>query len=223
MPTYALGSTTASPIDTGDRPPGELAAFGPHKVRSISRGEYLFRAGEAADHLFLIESGQVSLTITTEGGDEIETEVRGPGHFLGSEAFFGLPHDVTAQAATPCRLLTFTVPGRGLGRVGVETSRPIVRDLLDDIHDLRLRLLNIATRSAIQRLAVYLLDKRIDDPAGPVVPLPWGSKTRLARYLAIRQETLSRLLVELSSRGAIELYDRGVRILRPGLLEVIVQ
>jgi CRP/FNR family transcriptional regulator len=222
MSTYMPGPTTST-VEIDRRPAGELAAFGAHKVRSLARGEFLFRAGEGARSLYFIETGHVSLTITTEGGDEIETEIRGPGHFLGSEALFGLPHDVTAQAVTPCRVLSFAAPGRRPGRVASETSGPIVRDLLEDIHDLRLRLLNMATRSAIQRLAVYLLEKRTSDPSGPIVPLPWGSKTRLARYLAIRQETLSRLLVELATRGAIELYDRGVRILKPELLEEIVQ
>lgn len=222
MSTYVIGPTI-SPLENVNRPTDDLAAFGPHTVRCLARGECLFRAGEAARSLYFIESGHISLTITTEGGDEIETEIRGPGHFLGSEALFGLVHDVTAQAVDPCRILSLTPPGRARGRVVSETSRPIVRDLLEDIHELRLRLLNMATRSAIQRLAVYLLEKRTTDPSGPVVPLPWGSKTRLARYLAIRQETLSRLLVELAGRGAIELYDRGVRILRPELLEEIVQ
>lgn len=64
----------------------------------ISNGSTLFRAGDPAGGLFLLEQGFVRMT--TEGGQTLAT--LGPGSILGDAALFrAAPEDVTAQAVSP--------------------------------------------------------------------------------------------------------------------------
>ncbi len=63
----------------------------------IANGSTLFRAGDPAGGLFLLEQGFVRMT--TEGGQTLAT--LGPGSILGDAALFrAAPEDVTAQAVS---------------------------------------------------------------------------------------------------------------------------
>jgi CRP/FNR family cyclic AMP-dependent transcriptional regulator len=70
------------------------------------KGAVIFRAGEDADRLFLIEDGKVALEATV-GSGPIVTETVGPGELLGLSWLFP-PHKwrVTARASEPTSAVT---------------------------------------------------------------------------------------------------------------------
>jgi CRP-like cAMP-binding protein len=74
--------------------------------RRFAAGEYLAREGEAADHLFLLREGQVSLEIRVpqEGGLRVETVHE--GDTLGWSAFLEpFRWGLDARAVTPVRAI----------------------------------------------------------------------------------------------------------------------
>ncbi len=55
--------------------------------KSFARGALIFAEGDAADHIYFIESGRVSVFIT-KFADEEEIAILGPGEYFGEMAFF---------------------------------------------------------------------------------------------------------------------------------------
>lgn len=89
---------------TGVNPPAQfpsasLAAFAPDatdqrvwmeslETVSLAPGEVLFREGDAADAMFLIESGMLAVVLEVEGAGRSELRRFGAGQFLGEMALY---------------------------------------------------------------------------------------------------------------------------------------
>jgi CRP/FNR family transcriptional regulator len=54
----------------------------------LRKGDFLFRQGDAADALYFIKAGSLKLCKTTEGGDEVITQIVGPGEAMGESCLF---------------------------------------------------------------------------------------------------------------------------------------
>jgi CRP-like cAMP-binding protein len=67
--------------------------------RRVSAGRALFRQGEPADALYLVESGRFRVFVAGRGGQERVLQFVGPGDVLGESAFMAeTPHVTTAVA-----------------------------------------------------------------------------------------------------------------------------
>lgn len=72
----------------------------------VEAGETLFRQGDPAEHLFLIVSGSIRLSSTTDRDLEQPIALQGPASCFGEMAFLdGEPRSATAIAARPSILL----------------------------------------------------------------------------------------------------------------------
>lgn len=58
------------------------------EVVSLAKGGVLFRQGEPADAMFLIESGQLAVVLEVEGANRSEVRRLGPGQILGEMALY---------------------------------------------------------------------------------------------------------------------------------------
>lgn len=56
--------------------------------KKLSKGHYLFRQGEQTGTLYLIKSGKLKLTQTTEDGNETILDICGPGEVLGELSLY---------------------------------------------------------------------------------------------------------------------------------------
>jgi len=71
-------------------------------TRTVAAGEFVFRAGDAGDELFIVQDGRVDLL----GADDVVVESIGPGGVFGEWSFFeGRPQDVSARAALDARVI----------------------------------------------------------------------------------------------------------------------
>jgi CRP-like cAMP-binding protein len=72
------------------------------------RGEYVFRAGDPAESLFILAAGEIKYVMTTAEGDEWILEVLTSGGVFGEPGLFAPEHNrvVDALAIKPCRVLT---------------------------------------------------------------------------------------------------------------------
>ncbi|OBS08852.1 Crp/Fnr family transcriptional regulator [Acidihalobacter prosperus] len=185
--------------------------------RKLARGETLFDAGTPARTFFLLRTGHIKLFMLSRQGGEKVMNIVAPGDtFAEGVAFMEHPvYPVGAEAleasevwtvdAAVFRSLLLESPVACLALLGRQTRR--IQGLLAEIEAQTLE-------GAHYRLIAYLLAQAQSDRS---LELP-ASKTVIAAHLAIKPETLSRLLGELQRRGLVQVHARSVHLLDiPGL------
>lgn len=86
------------------------------RVLKIQAGEAIIRQGETQRSLYLLDEGQVRVSIRTKQGGELNTAVLKTGDFFGETAFTTQgPRTATVRALTTCHL--FELPQREMYRV----------------------------------------------------------------------------------------------------------
>ncbi|NLW20134.1 MAG: Crp/Fnr family transcriptional regulator [Clostridiales bacterium] len=188
--------------------------------RRYSKGEYIYRAGDTSNTLYVLHEGQVKLTRLHVTGREQVLRVLGPGDFFGELALFSsLPHTDSAQALGPVTMCA--LDGAALKQLmGRQPSIAFqVMDALSQRLEQADGLLEAVSLSSVtQRLAGMLLSLS-DGRAAFTLPM---SKGDFASQLGMSQETLSRRLTALQEEGLLSLSGhRGIRILDRAALEAL--
>ncbi|WP_377166008.1 PP2C family protein-serine/threonine phosphatase [Prosthecobacter fluviatilis] len=76
---------------------------------SLAPGEVLFRKGDTADAMFLIESGTLAVVLEVEGAGRAELRRLGPGQFLGEMALYrSEPRTASVEAVSAVKLWRLT-------------------------------------------------------------------------------------------------------------------
>lgn len=179
------------------------------RLREARRGEVIAQRGEQMPGLFALAAGLAKLSLRGARGREDVVRLLGPGESFGlAAALLERPCPVDLVALAPC--VVVTVPPAPLQRLleqdaafGRHATRTLAERLLGLLGDLETSL----QQSSLQRLAHYL-DAHAQ---GERVRLP-ATKTTIAALLGVKKETLSRVLHELSRRGAIAVAGRDVQI-----------
>lgn len=192
-------------------------------VRELARGDYVFSQGERADFWYLVMRGRVdTLRIGIDGEDRIIHQVEA-GQLLGAIVMFlhQPRYPVEARAAVDSTLCQF--PRAALRQACLDHPALAVNMLHLAAQTVTLRIDDVdslASTSAAQRLAAYLLKLRAQ--AGPAIELPL-SQRQLAAKLAVRAETLNRLLSDWQKLGHLEGRGRHWRIADPAWLEALAR
>lgn len=190
-----------------------LDVFDGAPVVTLAPGEVLVHAGARADRVFTILSGMVMVSRT--GGDGRRQILS----FLVRDNFVGLTstddYFFTVEAVMPT---TVAVCSRAAlaerlasDREAERTYLNMLHRVLEDAYDL---VYNLGQRTAVERLAVFLLylrywrriSERIPDDQDPRldhVDLPM-SREDIADFLGLKKETVSRSFRQLEERGLIQ-------------------
>jgi CRP/FNR family transcriptional regulator, cyclic AMP receptor protein len=76
------------------------------KMISFEKGQIIFAKGDAADALFVIQKGQVKLSVKSQAGREAILDLLSDGDFVGKDSIGGQPsRTASARAITDCSLL----------------------------------------------------------------------------------------------------------------------
>ena len=186
-------------------------------VRSVRKGEMLFRAGAPGKDVYLLESGRVKLSQIAPAGREMILWFCFPGELFGLAAVPGTgPRMVFAQAVTEVRVrriaraqfLSFLL---GNPRVSLE----LINLVLARLYLLCDSLLNVTTESAEFRIRSLL--RRLCLQYGKVVgnevfldvPL---TQQDLADMIGASRQTVSSLLARMKERGAIRMTGRKMYV-----------
>lgn len=183
-----------------------------------SRGEMLYRVGDACNEFHVVVTGQVKLFLLSPSGQEKVVELIASGQsFAEAIMFTDRPYIVNAQSLTDTLLLT--VPKQA---VLAEIARDhrfalrMIAGMARRMHGLVQDVEAYSLHSGLQRVIGFLLrDQELEDgEAGEVrtVSLP-ASKATIASRLSLTPEYFSRVLHELEARGLIEIDRRDIRIL----------
>jgi len=94
-------------------------------VVHLTAGQVLFRPGEPSDNLWIVKSGQVTLTRENEVGERIELAHYGPGESIGDfDMVSGTARSANAAATLNSELVIFPAPPASLD--SLEADRPDV-------------------------------------------------------------------------------------------------
>lgn len=200
-----------------------LKAFASAPSRELVPGQVLIAAGAPASEVFNIVSGMLMMSRT---GNDGRRQVLS---FLFRDNFIGLTaadrYYFTVQAVTPA--VVACIPRADfqarMGRVP-EAERAFLNMTFRVLEDLLDAIYSLGQRTALERLAVFLLFLRHArrlaegpaDDADPVlneVNLPM-TREDIADYVGLQKETVSRSLGQLERRGLIRRLDNHhIRIL----------
>jgi CRP/FNR family transcriptional regulator, dissimilatory nitrate respiration regulator len=202
--------------------PRELAALaGIAEIRTYTRGQDIFFAGDPAQGFFSVASGKVRIYQTSLSGKEHIIHVFGAGEVFAEVAVFsGGVYPANAQALEDGDYLFFPRerfrklltddPDLAMNMLGLLSIR--LRQLVKKIEDLSLR-------EVPARLAAHLLLLGAESKKRRLsLDLPKG---QLAAYLGTIPETLSRVLRRFADDGLISVSGHSIELLDSARLEGI--
>jgi CRP/FNR family transcriptional regulator len=182
------------------------------RLQTYGAGDMLFLAGDPADGLYYVKTGQVRVYKMDEQGREVEVVRLEPGDFFGDAVLF--VHDrfpAFAEAVMDSEVY-FIEKGRLLQDLDEipGLARDFITLLARKCVTLNRRIEALGLQTVRQRLARFLL-LRCQGRASCNVQLDL-KKAELARLLGTISETLSRNLKQLQEDGMIEVSGRTIRI-----------
>jgi CRP-like cAMP-binding protein len=181
----------------------------------VGPDEELFREGEVLQELTFLLVGHVGAVHTGSGGKPHLVDVLQPVRPLCLAAtLLGLPTPAAARTFTTTRLIVFPVPEL---RAALRDDSALGQRLLDyslqETLTLTQEICVLKLRSAVQRLAEYLLGRVTEGELSPArFVLPF-EKRMLAARIGCSQENLSRAFATLrrvgveTQRGAVVMRD----------------
>ena len=172
--------------------------------RSLSKGQVLFRTGDPAAMIFVVETGRVRLVRHGADGAEIAIHTARAGESFAEAAVFAAAYHCDAVALVPSRVLAIpTVPLRAAFATDAGAALAFAAALARQVQELRARLERQGIRSARQRLLRHLA-ARAEPGDRPL--------TELAAELGLSREALYRTVTALEKTGRIVRKGRALRL-----------
>lgn len=173
------------------------------QMRTFDRGEFIHRAGDRSDHLFIIHRGKVKVYRLSESGKEQLLRILEPGDFIGELALFSdfqqdsyaetlEKSQICAIARSDLRALMLSHPSIGLH---------VMAELAERLGASEKQTAVIATETIDTRIGLYLASLAEKSKSAEIT-LPMTRK-HLASYLGTTPETISRRFTEFEEQGWI--------------------
>jgi CRP/FNR family nitrogen fixation transcriptional regulator len=169
----------------------------------LAKNEELFGEGDRAAFFYKVVSGAVRTYKLLDDGRRQIDAFHFPGDIFGIES--GEEHRFTAEAVAPARVVSFR-------RCSLETlvagdgqfARPIIAAILRSLERAQDHMLLLGRKSALQKIAHFILDTSQRASDQDVIELPM-SRGDIADHLGLTIESVSRSLTRLARQGVIEL------------------
>jgi CRP/FNR family transcriptional regulator len=189
--------------------------MGDHQL--LHRGEYLYRAGEPFQALYMIRSGVIKTYFISEDGEEQILGFHLPGEIIGYDgiAESEFPSNATAlDTSSICRL--------GIDGMEKHYSRSpqlqnaLLKGMSREILRHENMLMLLGKKKADQRLASFLLSRSTYQSrhgySATVFTLAM-TRTDIGKYLGLTVETVSRVLSRLQAQEVIAVHTNQIQIL----------
>ena len=179
-------------------------------ARRLVRGEYVWHAGDPADELYVVLSGEVKDCIVDIDGNEVIHFVHGPGMTFGEPGFFAQERYriLDSVAMTPVTLIRLARSDLWpfLEQHGAVKDR-VLEALASDLRFQTNLISSLLTRPLAQRLVLRLLELIDSSPerqsGRPVTPKI--TQSALAAMIGVTRENVNRALAALALDGSIRL------------------
>ena len=193
--------------------------------RKFRRNEVLFHEGDPANSLHLIESGHVSVRVTTGGGASITLAVLGPGETVGELALLEADPSKAVRSATVtalegCETLSLQRDRfDALRQQYPRVDRVLAELLANEVRRLNGRLLEFlylpADKRVLRRLAN--LARAYDDGRTRPVAVPLTQEV-IASLAGTSRPTTNQALRAVEEAGIIAIGRSKIEILNPAAL-----
>ncbi len=203
---------------------GKLDALAEHVA--FGSGESLIFEGDPAVHLFNITSGSVRVFKLLSDGRRQITGFLFAGDFLGLAT--GDAYVFSAEAIEPATACRFRKADyRALIHATPALERALLERASHELIAAQDQMLLLGRKTALERLATFLLDLPGHDPARPTpggrVHLPM-TRTEIGDYVGLTIETVSRVLTRLKTRGVIRFTTlTDLVIVQPDVLKALAE
>lgn len=188
-------------------------------LRSLQKGEMLFRQGEPSEGFYVMQAGAVSIySLTPDGRERIISIFRPCESFAEATLATVETYPANAMALEPSQVILVNKPHfRELIRRQPELSLQMLGSMSLHLKHLVQSLQDIKGRQIEYRLAEWLLAQpptattsASDDAVEVELPM---TKKVLAGQLGVTSETLSRTLARFRKENLIEVAGARIRIL----------
>lgn len=183
-----------------------LASLVPHtSVRWLRAKETLYSQGQPGNSLFVLVEGSMKLVRRSGGAREHVVRLIRPGEVLAETVLFSkCAYPATAVALEESRLLAVDAQQfAACLRENPLLAWNVMERLGNRIEELQMQTVLLATHTARQKVAAYLVGRyRTLSPKDPVVASSCR-RSDLASLLALAPETLCRVITEFKRRGWI--------------------
>lgn len=219
LPTPA--QTVPTPIDIE-----ALRDYVPVVQRKLTAGQYLYRAGQPFNALYLVNVGFLKTCLVAEDGREQVTGFRMRGDLVGIESIGAATHECDVVALETSGVWELPYPGilRACARMP-ELQERLTWALAAEIRSDRSWKLALGSLTSEQRVAAFLLDLASRHEALGFSPshfvLRMG-RADIGSFLALKHETVTRSLTRLASQGCIDVQWREIRILDVAALRGVI-
>ncbi len=160
-------------------------------ARALAARENLFIEGDPVKEAFRVEQGAIMVLRQLSGGRRQILDIAGPGRMIGYAA--DGRHDCAAVALVPSLVVAIWENAESRGAA-----------MLAEIHRLRDLAALLGRKTALERLASFLVEMAGPDPdARRSLDLP-VSRQEIADYLGLVGETVCRNFAVLKKRGILK-------------------
>lgn len=183
-------------LDRLARPAPSAPAAG--VTRRLDKDQELFAEGDNAAYFYRVVSGGLRTYRLLEDGRRQIDAFYLPGDIVGLEA--REEHRITAEAICETMVIAYRrcnleAAANGTG----EFSHEIITAVLESLERARDHLMLLGRKSALEKIATFLLDMSRREGDEDAIALPM-SRGDIADHLGLRIETVSRSLTELGRR-----------------------
>ena len=186
------------------------------RVLSLPAKNILFEKNSVASHFYLLKSGQVKLFCLSESGDEKVMDIINPSQTF-AEAIMFMPkktYPVSAETLKESELYSFDMKQfRDILESSQETCFRLLAVMARRLHASITDINNLTLHNATYRLVVYLLDQLPDGAVALSNIHLDATKIIIASRLSIKPETFSRILLNLTKLGLIEVHGNDITLI----------
>lgn len=179
-----------------------------HTTKQVRRSEVLYRAGDSANSLYLLEKGLIGLVFYSEAGGEHLLRIFGRGQYLGHRSLFAEEaHHATAVALENSHLIC--IPSHCVYSLldrYPSLSRMFLKNLASELRQSEIQRVSVIASEVEARVASALIYiQSIDEDHH------WTRK-EIADFIGSTGPTVTKVLLGFRKRGWIEFAARKILI-----------
>ena len=185
-------------------------------MRSLRRGEHLFRTDDELKWLYVVRSGSVKAYFVSENGDEQVTGFYTTGDILGLDAIAEGCFLCYGSAMEPSGVCQ--IPFSSLSALSArfpQIQHELMHRMSQEINRLEQTALRLGKMGATRRVASFLFDQvlRHSRPGywATTITLPM-SRDDIANFSGMALETVSRIFSRLEARAVLTRSGKEIRI-----------